>query len=248
MRLGISDQRKENTMHHTLENVEIFVSGKHNGDVYSESDLDAMVEAFGALDFKPPLKSGHSKDKPGMPALGWVSNLRREGRKLIADFVDLPSAVYEAIKSRSFDTISAEIFWGLERAGKKFHRALKAVALLGADIPAVAGLKPLHEMFDEAAEVHYTVGEDVHAAAKAIMDANPGIPFMDAFIKALENDSALKQDFLGITPKGYEAAGDALDKLARQRMTISNETYRQAFSAVLAENPSLKAAYTGREK
>jgi hypothetical protein len=139
-----------------MDGIEIFASGRHNGDDYSDDDLDAMVEAFGALDFKPPLKAGHVKDKPGMPALGWVDNLRREGSKLVADFIDMPDLVYEAIKDKLYNTVSSEIYWDFERAGKKFKRALKAVALLGADIPAVANLRPLHEMLhDDAAEVHY---------------------------------------------------------------------------------------------
>lgn len=130
-----------------LPGVEIFASGTHNGDKYNEQDLEDMIQAFNNLDFKPPLKSGHSKDEPGMPSLGWVSNLRRNGDKLVADFVGMPKVVYEYIKDRRFNTVSSEIYWDLKRGGKAFRRALKAVALLGADIPAVAGLRPLHELF-----------------------------------------------------------------------------------------------------
>lgn len=44
-------------------------------------------------------------------------------------------------------------------------------------------------------------------------------------------------------PRVY-AAGDELDKLARQRLTMfPGETYRQAFKQVLADNPELRAAY-----
>lgn len=44
-------------------------------------------------------------------------------------------------------------------------------------------------------------------------------------------------------PRVY-AAGDELDELARQRMTMfPGETYRQAFKQVLADNPELRAAY-----
>ena len=135
-----------------LSGIEIFGAGKHNGDDYSEADLDEMVRAFGELDFKPPLKAGHSKDTPGMPALGWVENVRRSGSKLVADFANLPKLVYDAIKDKRYNTVSAEVYWNLERGGKAFKRALKAVALLGAEIPAVANLRPLHEMFEADAE------------------------------------------------------------------------------------------------
>lgn len=156
---AIEASKHQHSYSQRLEGIEIFAAGKHNGDEYTEADLDAMVEAFGALDFRPPLKAGHVKDTPGMPALGWIDNLRREGSKLVADFIDMPDLVFNAIKDKLYNTVSAEVYWNFERAGKKFHRALKAVALLGADIPAVANLRPLHEMFDDKdAEVHY--GED----------------------------------------------------------------------------------------
>ena len=68
----------------TLSNVPIFSVGTWNSDVYTEADLDHMVAAFGQVGFKPPLKLGHDKSQPlgksdGMPALGWVANLRRQG-------------------------------------------------------------------------------------------------------------------------------------------------------------------------
>ena len=140
---------------YTLRNVEIMRTGKANGEEITERDLEDIVSAFGELDFKPPVKSGHVRDKPGMPALGWIERLTKRGKSLYADIVDIPRQVYDAIRARRYDTVSAEVFYGLERNGKRYRRALKALALLGADIPAIAGLKPLHEMFD--AEHH-----DVH--------------------------------------------------------------------------------------
>jgi len=138
-----------------LRGVEVFATGVHNGDKYDEQDLDDMVEAFKRLDFQPPLKSGHSKDEPGMPSLGYVANLRRQGQKLVADFTHMPQIVYDYIKDRRFNRVSAEVYWNLKRGKDSFRRALKAVALLGADIPAVAGLRPLHELFAaEAGDVH----------------------------------------------------------------------------------------------
>ena len=135
-----------------IDGVEIFKTGTHNGDAYTAQDLDDMVSAFGSLDFEPPVKAGHSEDKKGMPALGWVKNLRRAGERLVADFTDLPKIVYDAIKDKRYNRVSSEVYWNLDRGGKKYRRALKAVALLGAEIPAVANLKPLHEMFEAHAD------------------------------------------------------------------------------------------------
>lgn len=133
--------------------VEIFAPGTHNGDPYTEQDIDDLVSAFGELDFRPAIKIGHAKDVPGAPAYGWVTNLRKVGGKLVADFESMHDSVITALKDKRYDRVSSEIYFGLKRGGKTFRRALKAVALLGADVPAVAGLTPLHKMeFRDAGE------------------------------------------------------------------------------------------------
>jgi hypothetical protein len=126
--------------------VEIFAPGTHNGDQYSEQDLDDIVSSFAKLDFRPALKIGHTKDKPGAPAYGWVTNLRKAGGKLVADFESMHDSVVQALRDKSYDRVSSEIYFNLKRGENTFRRALKAVALLGAEVPAVAGLTPLHKM------------------------------------------------------------------------------------------------------
>lgn len=143
--IKVQEEKFDDDELHNIEGVEIFAAGNWNGDEYSESDLDDMVLAAPEVGYVPPLKDGHHPDIPGTRALGWVKNLRRIGKKLVADFMDLPKVVYEAIKKRSYDTVSSEIFWDLSRNGKTFRRALKAVALQGAEIPAV-NLRPLREI------------------------------------------------------------------------------------------------------
>jgi hypothetical protein len=129
-----------------IKGVEIFASGQHNGDQFTEKDLDDIAAASKELDYVPVLKLGHSRDEPGAPAYGFVVNLRRVGTKLLADFESMHDSVVQAIRDRRYTKVSAEIFFGLKRGGKTFRRALKAVALLGAEVPAVAGLVPLHKM------------------------------------------------------------------------------------------------------
>ena len=126
----------------SVKGVEIFKIGKWNGDKYVEKDIDDIVDAFDGVGFQVPVKLGHSKEV-GEPAFGWVQRVYRKGEVLLADFKDLPKKLYDAIKDRRFDAVSSEIFWNLERDGKKFRRVLKAVALLGSETPAVSGLAPL---------------------------------------------------------------------------------------------------------
>ncbi len=143
---GKEEDDEEKEYSNTIKDVEIFATGTHNGDKYTEADLDKMVTAFGNLDYRPAIKIGHTKDKPGAPAYGWVANLRRTGTKLIADFTDMHDSVVDAVRKKLYDNVSAEIYFNLKRGGKTFDRALKAVALLGAEVPAVADLIPLHKM------------------------------------------------------------------------------------------------------
>lgn len=138
---------------YTLSGVEIFAAGTWNSDVYGVADLDHMVSAFGQVGFNPPLKLGHDKSQPlaasdGMPSLGWIKNLRRVGSTLVADLVNLPKKVYEAIKRKNYDRVSAEVYVGYESNGREWPYVLKALSLLGADIPAVTSLAALETLYD----------------------------------------------------------------------------------------------------
>lgn len=127
-----------------LRDVEIFRAGKWKGETYTDKDLQDIVDAFDKVGFQPALKLGH-REESGDRAYGWVRSLRLVGDRLLADIADMPRRVYEAIKERAYDHVSSEIFFNLDRGGQKFRRVLKAVALLGAEVPGVAGLRPLRE-------------------------------------------------------------------------------------------------------
>ncbi len=126
---------------------EVFSAGKWNGDEYTETDLDEMVQNFTELSevVKPPVKIGHdvSKWKDGLPSLGWITGLRKEGQKLIAKFSDVPELIYKAIKEKLYKRVSSEIYWNYKNAGKVYRRVFAGLALLGADVPAVTNLKDL---------------------------------------------------------------------------------------------------------
>ena len=134
---------------------EIFATGKWNGDTYTTKDLDQMVKAFGEVGFEPPLKLGHNhaqeKDlfKDGQPALGWIGKIYREGNKLLADFKEIPQKVYNALRRKNYKTVSAEIYWNYSNNGKTWPRVLRAVSLIGADIPAVTSLEDLDKLYQD---------------------------------------------------------------------------------------------------
>ena len=146
-----------------LNGVEIFSTGIRNGVRYSKEDLDNMVSNFDDVGFEPPVKIGHNEEQPelkdGQPALGYVDKIYTVGSKLLADFKELPKKVYEAIKRGNYKRVSSEIYWNYRADDKSFNRVLKAVALLGAEIPAVTNLDSITGLYKEVGtgdvKLHY---------------------------------------------------------------------------------------------
>jgi hypothetical protein len=140
-----------------LKGAHIFSAGTHDGSgkgatrTFTESDLDAMCATFNAAQQagRVPLKFGHNEEQAvtdGKPALGWLSRLWRDGKKLMADFSDIPSSVYSMIRKGLYKFTSIELLRNVEYDGKSFPWMIDAVALLGADPPAVNGLGDLQKL------------------------------------------------------------------------------------------------------
>lgn len=130
---------------------EIFAVGQWNGMNFTEEDLDDIVTNFDSLNdvHKVPLKFGHNEEQPaldGQPAIGWISRVFREGQKLFADFTNMPEVVLNAIKEKLYRTVSVELLFDVDHKGKRFGHVLDAVALLGADQPAVNTLEDLNAL------------------------------------------------------------------------------------------------------
>lgn len=159
--------------------VEILATGVWNGDEYSRDDLAEMVSAFkaGNAGIDPPVKLGHNPDQPllardGYPAAGYVQTLRLRGDKLVADLRDVPKRIAALIKAKGYSKISSEVYFNLKDGTKRLPRVLKAVSLLGADVPAVTSIADIEALYgaDRATIVaQYTThpdqehtGADVH--------------------------------------------------------------------------------------
>lgn len=143
-----------------LEGVEIFATGTHNGMKFNETDLAEMVSSFNTLTqkegYRPVLKLGHEDtqkyfgQKKGAPNLGIVQKIWHDGKKIFANFENVPDAVVDMIRSGRYNAVSIEMFPKLQAEGVTFSNVLTAVALLGAELPAVKGLKDLAaSLFDE---------------------------------------------------------------------------------------------------
>ncbi len=132
----------------TIHGVEVFAVGTWNDFKFVEVDLIEIARNTEGLrtagKHKPPLKFGHDPNQTllgqedGDPALGWVENIRAVGDKLIADFVNVPDIVIDAIGKGLFRQVSVEL-----RHIDNTGWILTAVAIIGADLPAVNTLQDL---------------------------------------------------------------------------------------------------------
>jgi len=182
-----------------LNGVEIFSTGIWNGDKYGKEDLDNMVSNFDDVGFEPPVKIGHNEEQPelkdGQPALGYVDKIYTVGSKLLADFKELPKKVYEAIKRGNYKRVSSEIYWNYRADDKSFNRVLKAVALLGAEIPAVTNLDSITGLYKEVGtgdvKLHYNGKE-----SEIMEEKHENLIPVEEHEKAIEDLKAEKEEVI----------------------------------------------------
>jgi len=134
-----------------IEGVEVFAVGQWNGREFDGDDLDEMVRAFDALKLadRIPVKLGHNADDTE-PAQGWISALRRDGDRLLADLTQVPEELVDAIKDGRWRHVSIELLGDVFAHGQTYPWVPAGLAILGAARPAVDVLKPLHQLVARA--------------------------------------------------------------------------------------------------
>jgi hypothetical protein len=190
-------------MSHELKGREIFRTGIWNEVAFNETDIDDIIANFDNLKHNVPLKFGHDADhKDGQPALGWVERIYKVGNTLLADFTHLPKIVMEAIDAKLYRNISVELLFNVDSDGKKFNHVLDAVALLGADIPAVNSLQDLDALL--ATRTAFTGG---HRQAFKTTAGN-----VTKVISEVEMDKKEVQDLIDVATKPLADANVQLTK------------------------------------
>lgn len=142
-----------------LTGVELLAVGRwqgHNcpkaGCEFTRKMLDQIVKAYDATkdSLQAPVKLGHNDEQAlldGLPAAGWVTNLRRDGDRLVGDLEKVPAAVADLMAAGAYRTRSAELMPNLDVAGETYPLVFTGLALLGADLPAVQGLADITELY-----------------------------------------------------------------------------------------------------
>ncbi len=150
-----------------MNKLEIFKPGKHtamSGAVieFTEADLKATAEAYDPKLHEAPLVVGHPSNDT--PAYGWVRSLAYQ-ETLQAEPDQVDPAFAELVKAGRFKKISASFYAPDAKANPKpgvFY--LRHVGFLGAQPPAVKGLKSAAFADSEEGIVEFGDWTDVQSA------------------------------------------------------------------------------------
>lgn len=153
----------------SLKDREIFAVGNWRGSATVAVDqafIEKMIHSYVNLNakvsgFAIPVKLGHNK-RIGEPAYGYAENIRFDMAtgKVIADLNDMDPQIVDAVDQKKYNTVSVEIWPEVTYGGQTYENVLGGVALLGAEWPAVKGLKPLSSFADDGEPLQLSQEED----------------------------------------------------------------------------------------
>lgn len=127
--------------------IEVFKPGHHTSmsgaEVsFSSGDLDAMAQSYDPTEHDAPVVVGHPKHDA--PAYGWVKGLKFDGRTLKAELDKVDPAFAELVRAGRYRRVSASFYApDAPTNPKPGSYYLRHVGFLGAQPPAVKGLKPV---------------------------------------------------------------------------------------------------------
>ncbi|SCW97527.1 phage protease [Pseudomonas sp. NFACC05-1] len=149
----------------------IFKPGTHTAQCgttfhFTEADLAATVAAYNPTLHEAPLVIGHPQHDA--PAAGWVKSLSATAHGLIAEPQQIDASFAEQIAKGSYKKISAS-FYHPTAANNPVPGVyyLRHVGFLGAQPPAVKGLRPIELAEGEPGVIEFSESEPNTAALEA---------------------------------------------------------------------------------
>jgi len=142
--------------------VEIFRAGTWTDSAgrrlkYTPSDIEAMAAAGERMKgrLEPPVKLGHDREQKllagdGLPAAGWLRNIRASGGRLYADLEGVPKRVFDLIRAGGYRKRSLEVIHDYvdEATGERFRHVAAGLALLGANLPSLNSLADISALYE----------------------------------------------------------------------------------------------------
>lgn len=135
--------------------IEIFRAGRHIDDQgvahdFTQADLDAIAAAYDPALHEAPLTVGHPQHD--RPAYGWVAGVQSAGGRLSITPRDAEAQFAEMVVKRRFPKRSAAFYPPEHPKNPTPGRwYLRHVGFLGAQPPAVSGLKEITAQFSDDA-------------------------------------------------------------------------------------------------
>ncbi|MCK9569887.1 ChaB family protein [Candidatus Pacearchaeota archaeon] len=140
--------------------------------------VTAAAELTATSNYEPPIKLGHDDGQKllqadGFPAAGWVHNIRKVGDKILCDFKQVPAKLGEIINAGGYKKKSPELRQNYVSGGKTYPWVIRAVSILGADIPACKSTSDIQALYAAEADASIIVlyEPSLDRQAQAIRDA-----------------------------------------------------------------------------
>lgn len=181
----------------------IFRAGRHTAQSgqsfeFSEAEVEGIAAAYDPALHEAPIVVGHPKTDA--PAYGWVKSLRADGSELFAEPDQVEPAFAEMVRAGRFKRISA-CFYSPSSAANPAPGTyyLKHVGFLGAQPPAVKGLKT----------AEFAEDTDAVTLEIAFSEGDAGAPVISFGAAVKEMISAVAS--WARTPAGQEALRGTID-------------------------------------
>lgn len=135
--------------------IEIFRAGRHVDDQgvphdFTQADLDSIAATYDPVRHEAPLTVGHPQHD--RPAYGWVAGVRSAGGRLSITHRDVEPQFAEMVVQRRFPKRSTAFYPPEHPKNPTPGRwYLRHVGFLGAQPPAVSGLKEITAQFSDDA-------------------------------------------------------------------------------------------------
>ncbi len=227
-----------------VESVEILAAHHPKDEAWiTERDLDQIVQASKEVGFSPALTLSAGArvglDPAAMPSFGTVANLRRVGKKLLADFVNVPAKLAALLRRGGYTRISTSIFHDYTNALGRWPRVLKNVCLHGDGLPRVDSLGDLEKLYrrqDGQGELHVYTGR-----LQPAEDVDDLIHAHRAEVRQERKQNV--NDELTVRTE-YNEASLAVERLVREyRLEHPEVNFETALRAVFSAFPAVKEAY-----
>lgn len=232
--------------------IQIFKSGKHTAMSgvalsFSEADLKATVAAYDPAKHEAPIVVGHPKHDD--PAYGWIGKLSFADGSLEAEPVQIDPAFAEMVDKGSFKKISAS-FYAPDSPSNPVPGCfyLRHVGFLGAQPPAVKGLRNPEFADTEQGVVEFSEWDDVTNASlwrrlRDWMIGEKGLDVADSIIpdyQVASLEQAAQDELKEAQTENAGAVAPAFSEPKPKGDEMSAEEKAQ-LAALQAENATLKA-------